>query len=177
MSTAHQTPAPLADLYKQTTGRVVYLDDTYQLPTPDRDSSYIVGAAVIERESVAAAREALGAFYSGEPLHASEMWAESRSESLHQAVDVVAAVCGRNHVAVRATIGDGDPQGDRARADCLSFLITGLAQQRDAQLFVADSRGTPGVDRVDQETIHDRSLLAGWLDVVWSLLISSRAKN
>jgi hypothetical protein len=145
----------LADRYATTTGPVVFVDETFQLPNTGHDPFYVVCAAVLPRDMIETARKTVSEFSDDTPIHASKLWEDRHTESLRIAVDLVAEASHRNHVVVKAAIDPQDTTGEAARKECLQHLVTGLAKQQGAGLFVADSRNKPRLDRLDTESVHD----------------------
>jgi hypothetical protein len=106
----------------------------------------------VKDHELSGTRQALHAFYNGNPLHAAPMWKNLEYESLRLATQLVAREHDYMDLVVCAPVGESR---DAARAKCLSFAAAKVHEEMGVSLFVLDSLGTPTENEIDQRTFSD----------------------
>jgi hypothetical protein len=126
------------DRYAKNVHPVAFIDESYDLS--HSKTFYIVGLASVNHNRLNDTRDALTEFYSGDAMHASDMFARLELSSLRLATELVADENDGLDVVVCAPIQKEDKTGEAARRRCLEYLLPEIHSELNTELFVFDQR-------------------------------------
>lgn len=151
----------LSQAYANNTGGVVaYIDESYLAPSfafSGASAFYLATAYVIPTEDLDAIRSDLPGVIGGSFWHSTEAHqSEAGREKIVRLIDYIAEGDERVIVAVKKPINDTDGDGERARQQCLTELLSALSRGLacdPVSLAILEERKFSNQKAADQKTI------------------------